>query len=173
MGGTELTGYIHLAIKHGNDGYELPAAAGEAAALPDIDAGPSRRLDFTLWEGRGLVDKDGSFGGKNDPYCLLEAGGVQIKSGVAEDAGSTPDWSQMLKMMLPSTFDAARDNLKISVFDSDQGADCLLGECFMSLAQILVPAGGEMEQWLQLRLSGQTAGEIRLTVKAAPDADGG
>ena len=53
--------------------------------------------------------------------------------------------------------------LKISIFNDDKKTD-LIGEAWVSLRDIIVPGGGQSDQWAQLSCRGKYAGEIRIEI---------
>ena len=53
--------------------------------------------------------------------------------------------------------------LKVSVFNDDKKTE-LIGECWIDLRDIVLPGGGQNDQWFQLNYKGKYAGEIRMEI---------
>lgn len=53
--------------------------------------------------------------------------------------------------------------LKVSVFTDDKRTD-LVGETWIDLKNIIIPGGGQADQWQQLNCRGKYAGDIRLEI---------
>lgn len=53
--------------------------------------------------------------------------------------------------------------LKVSVFNDDKKTD-LIGEVWVDLREIIVPGGGQSDQWHSLSFRGKYAGEVRIEI---------
>src|SRR5437763_1772426 len=53
--------------------------------------------------------------------------------------------------------------IKVSVFNDDKKTE-LIGEAWIDLRDIVVPGGGQSDQWHQLGCRGKYAGEVRIEI---------
>mmetsp|Transcript_6977 Transcript_6977/g.10978 ORF Transcript_6977/g.10978 Transcript_6977/m.10978 type:complete len:130 (+) Transcript_6977:3-392(+) len=92
------------------------------------------RLTVTVLKGEQLPNRSGMMD-KTDPYVKLElynaqwAQGAEVKTVVADNAGSNPEWGQALVMEK----NADEDLLKIKVYDDDTFNDDKIGEAMLHL----------------------------------------
>ncbi|KAK0362934.1 hypothetical protein LTR59_011684 [Friedmanniomyces endolithicus] len=97
--------------------------------------------------------------GKQNPYCAARLGKEAKKTETDKRGGQTPRWDQELRFTVHDSPDY--NNLKISAFSEDKKTD-LIGEAWVSLADVLVPGGGKADRWQGLSCKGKYAGEIRI-----------
>lgn len=121
--------------------------------------------------------------GKQDPYCAARLGKEAKKTKTDIRGGQTPRWyvrsspvnehpakpwltlvtrrDQELRFTVHDCPDYYQ--LKVSVFTDDKRTD-LIGETWIDLKTIIVPGGGQADQWQQLNCKGKYAGDIRLEI---------
>ncbi|KAF7536222.1 hypothetical protein G7054_g4741 [Neopestalotiopsis clavispora] len=127
--------------------------------------------------------------GKQDPYCAARLGKEARKTTTDVRGGQTPKWDQELRFPVHDSPDYYQ--LKLSVFNDDKKTE-LIGETWIDLRDIILPGGGQSDQWQSLNCKGKYAGEIRIEttfydsrpkpekpvakpkpVSSAPEADAG
>ncbi|KAK8873798.1 conserved serine proline-rich protein [Apiospora arundinis] len=99
--------------------------------------------------------------GKQDPYCAARLGKEAKKTTTDIRGGQTPKWDQELRFNVHDSPDYYQ--LKLSVFNDDKRTD-LIGETWLDLRDIILPGGGQNDQWQTLNCKGKYAGEIRIEV---------
>ncbi|KAK8139545.1 hypothetical protein PG984_000668 [Apiospora sp. TS-2023a] len=99
--------------------------------------------------------------GKQDPYCAARLGKEAKKTTTDIRGGQTPKWDQELRFNVHDSPDYYQ--LKLSVFNDDKRTD-LIGETWIDLRDIILPGGGQNDQWQSLNCKGKYAGEIRIEV---------
>ncbi|KAK4158588.1 hypothetical protein C8A00DRAFT_39304 [Chaetomidium leptoderma] len=99
--------------------------------------------------------------GKQDPYCAARLGKEAKKTTTDIRGGQTPKWDQELRFTVHDSSDYYQ--LKVSVFNDDKKTE-LIGEAWMDLRDIVVPGGGQSDQWHQLACRGKYAGEVRIEI---------
>ncbi|OAG44318.1 hypothetical protein AYO21_01314 [Fonsecaea monophora] len=97
--------------------------------------------------------------GKQDPYCAMRLGKEAKKTETDKRGGQTPRWDQELRFTVHDSPDYYK--LKCSVFNDDKKTD-LIGEAWIDLTQVIIPGGGQSDQWRQLNFKGKYAGDIRI-----------
>ncbi|KAJ9603919.1 hypothetical protein H2200_011441 [Cladophialophora chaetospira] len=97
--------------------------------------------------------------GKQDPYCAMRLGKEAKKTDTDKRGGQTPRWDQELRFTVHESPDYYK--LKCSVFNDDKKTD-LIGEAWLDLHDIIVPGGGQSDEWRQLNFKGKYAGDIRI-----------
>ncbi|KAL1953918.1 hypothetical protein VTO42DRAFT_2040 [Malbranchea cinnamomea] len=97
--------------------------------------------------------------GKQNPYCAARLGKEAKKTGTDIRGGQTPKWDQELRFTVHESPDYYR--LKVSVFNDDKKTD-LIGETWIDLKNVVMPGGGQNDQWYNLQFKGKYAGEIRM-----------
>ncbi|KAL4895487.1 hypothetical protein BDV59DRAFT_191907 [Aspergillus ambiguus] len=97
--------------------------------------------------------------GKQNPYCAARLGKEAKKTDTDLRGGQTPKWDQELRFTVHESPDYFR--LKISVFNDDKRTD-LIGETWVDLKDLIIPGGGQSDQWHPLQFRGKYAGEIRI-----------
>ncbi|AEO63636.1 uncharacterized protein THITE_70813 [Thermothielavioides terrestris NRRL 8126] len=98
--------------------------------------------------------------GKQDPYCAARLGKEAKKTTTDIRGGQTPKW-QELRFTVHDSPDYYQ--LKVSVFNDDKKTE-LIGETWIDLRAIVVPGGGQSDQWHQLAYKGKYAGEVRIEI---------
>ncbi|KAK4236478.1 hypothetical protein C8A03DRAFT_16878 [Achaetomium macrosporum] len=98
--------------------------------------------------------------GKQDPYCAARLGKEAKKTTTDIRGGQTPKW-QELRFTVHDSPDYYQ--LKLSVFNDDKRTE-LIGEAWIDLRNIVVPGGGQSDQWHQLGCRGKYAGEVRIEI---------
>ncbi|KAI0134681.1 hypothetical protein BJ170DRAFT_591644 [Xylariales sp. AK1849] len=99
--------------------------------------------------------------GKQDPYCAARLGKEAKKTTTDIRGGQTPKWDQELRFTVHDSPDYYQ--LKLSVFNDDKKTD-LIGETWIDLRDIILPGGGQNDQWQGLTCKGKYAGEIRIEI---------
>lgn len=99
--------------------------------------------------------------GKQDPYCAARLGKEAKKTTTDIRGGQTPKWDQELRFTVHDSPDYYQ--LKLSVFNDDKRTD-LIGESWIDLRDIILPGGGQNDQWQTLACKGKYAGEIRIEI---------
>ncbi|KAK4040277.1 hypothetical protein C8A01DRAFT_35697 [Parachaetomium inaequale] len=99
--------------------------------------------------------------GKQDPYCAARLGKEAKKTTTDIRGGQTPKWDQELRFTVHDSPDYYQ--LKVSVFNDDKKTE-LIGEAWIDLRDIVVPGGGQSDQWHQLACRGKYAGEVRIEI---------
>ncbi|KAK4113462.1 hypothetical protein N656DRAFT_778232 [Canariomyces notabilis] len=99
--------------------------------------------------------------GKQDPYCAARLGKEARKTTTDIRGGQTPKWDQELRFTVHDSPDYYQ--LKLSVFNDDKKTE-LIGEAWIDLRDIIVPGGGQSDQWHQLGCKGKYAGEVRIEI---------
>ncbi|GAB1315203.1 Ingression protein fic1 [Madurella fahalii] len=99
--------------------------------------------------------------GKQDPYCAARLGKEAKKTTTDIRGGQTPKWDQELRFTVHDSPDYYQ--LKVSVFNDDKKTE-LIGEAWIDLRDIIVPGGGQSDQWHQLGCRGKYAGEVRIEI---------
>lgn len=99
--------------------------------------------------------------GKQDPYCAARLGKEAQKTKTDIRGGQTPKWDQELRFKVHDCPDYFQ--LKLSVFNDDKKTD-LIGETWIDLRDIIVPGGGQSDQWQSLSCKGKYAGEVRIEI---------
>ncbi|ORY65334.1 uncharacterized protein BCR38DRAFT_465809 [Pseudomassariella vexata] len=99
--------------------------------------------------------------GKQDPYCAARLGKEAKKTTTDIRGGQTPKWDQELRFTVHDSPDYYQ--LKISIFNDDKKTD-LIGETWVDLRDVIVPGGGQNDQWQTLNFKGKYAGEVRIEV---------
>ncbi|KAH9900069.1 hypothetical protein F4778DRAFT_791921 [Xylariomycetidae sp. FL2044] len=99
--------------------------------------------------------------GKQDPYCAARLGKEAKKTTTDIRGGQTPKWDQELRFTVHDSPDYYQ--LKLSVFNDDKKTD-LIGETWIDLRDIVVPGGGQSDQWHSLHCKGKYAGETRIEI---------
>ncbi|OAP65621.1 hypothetical protein AYL99_01593 [Fonsecaea erecta] len=97
--------------------------------------------------------------GKQDPYCAMRLGKEAKKTETDKRGGQTPRWDQELRFTVHDSPDYYK--LKCSVFNDDKKTD-LIGEAWIDLTEVIIPGGGQSDQWRQLNFKGKYAGDIRI-----------
>ncbi|KAI2630060.1 hypothetical protein GGS21DRAFT_212650 [Xylaria nigripes] len=97
--------------------------------------------------------------GKQDPYCAARLGKEAKKTATDIRGGQTPRWDQELRFTVHDSPDYFQ--LKLSVFNDDKKTE-LIGESWIDLRDIIVPGGGQSDQWHNLNCRGKYAGNIRI-----------
>ncbi|KAI0171054.1 hypothetical protein BJ166DRAFT_494928 [Pestalotiopsis sp. NC0098] len=97
--------------------------------------------------------------GKQDPYCAARLGKEAQKTTTDVRGGQTPKWDQELRFPVHDSPDYYQ--LKLSVFNDDKKTE-LIGETWIDLRDIILPGGGQSDQWQSLNCKGKYAGEIRI-----------
>ncbi|KAL5360230.1 hypothetical protein BJX96DRAFT_175092 [Aspergillus floccosus] len=97
--------------------------------------------------------------GKQNPYCAARLGKEAKKTDTDLRGGQTPKWDQELRFTVHESPDYFR--LKLSVFNDDKRTD-LIGETWVDLKDLIIPGGGQSDQWHPLQFRGKYAGEIRI-----------
>ncbi|KAK6513459.1 hypothetical protein TWF281_005084 [Arthrobotrys megalospora] len=98
--------------------------------------------------------------GKQDPYCVLRLGKHVQKTEPDKRGGQTPKWDAELRFPVHDSADYR--HLKIVIFTDDKKTE-LIGECIVSLDDILDRAGGgQSDGWHQCKCRGKYAGDIRV-----------
>ncbi|EXJ60362.1 hypothetical protein A1O7_04514 [Cladophialophora yegresii CBS 114405] len=97
--------------------------------------------------------------GKQDPYCAMRLGKDAKKTDTDKRGGQTPRWDQELRFTVHDSPDYYK--LKCSVFNDDKKTD-LISETWIDLQDVIVPGGGQSDQWRQLNFKGKYAGDIRI-----------
>ncbi|KAK6507174.1 hypothetical protein TWF481_005623 [Arthrobotrys musiformis] len=99
--------------------------------------------------------------GKQDPYCVLRLGKHVQKTKPDVRGGQTPKWDDELRFAVHDSNDYR--HLKIVIFTDEKKSTELIGECTVSLDNILDTAGGgQSDGWHQCKCRGKYAGEIRV-----------
>ncbi|KAK3900774.1 hypothetical protein C8A05DRAFT_45455 [Staphylotrichum tortipilum] len=98
--------------------------------------------------------------GKQDPYCAARLGKEAKKTTTDIRGGQTPKW-QEIRFTVHDSPDYFQ--LKVSVFNDDKKTE-LIGETWIDLRDIVVPSGGQSDQWHQLGCRGKYAGEVRIEI---------
>ncbi|KAI1434302.1 hypothetical protein GGR50DRAFT_414085 [Xylaria sp. CBS 124048] len=99
--------------------------------------------------------------GKQDPYCAARLGKEAKKTTTDIRGGQTPKWDQELRFTVHDSPDYFQ--LKLSVFNDDKKTE-LIGETWIDLRDIVVPGGGQSDQWHNLSCRGKYAGNIRIEI---------
>ncbi|KAL2196050.1 hypothetical protein P885DRAFT_61249 [Corynascus similis CBS 632.67] len=99
--------------------------------------------------------------GKQDPYCAARLGKEAKKTTTDIRGGQTPRWDQELRFTVHDSPDYYQ--IKVSVFNDDKKTE-LIGEAWIDLRDIVVPGGGQSDQWHQLGCKGKYAGEVRIEI---------
>ncbi|KAH7149472.1 hypothetical protein B0J13DRAFT_674613 [Dactylonectria estremocensis] len=99
--------------------------------------------------------------GKQDPYCAARLGKEAKKTTTDVRGGQTPKWDQELRFTVHDSPDYYQ--LKISIFTDDKKTD-LIGETWIDLRSIIIPGGGQKDDWWGLMCRGKFAGEIRIEI---------
>ncbi|KAH8671067.1 hypothetical protein BX600DRAFT_434199 [Xylariales sp. PMI_506] len=99
--------------------------------------------------------------GKQDPYCAARLGKEAKKTTTDIRGGQTPRWDQELRFTVHDSPDYYQ--LKLSVFNDDKKTE-LIGETWIDLRDIVLPGGGQVDQWQNLNCRGKYAGEIRMEI---------
>ncbi|KAH7148718.1 hypothetical protein EDB81DRAFT_842143 [Dactylonectria macrodidyma] len=99
--------------------------------------------------------------GKQDPYCAARLGKEAKKTTTDIRGGQTPKWDQELRFTVHDSPDYYQ--LKISIFTDDKKTD-LIGETWIDLRGIIIPGGGQKDDWWGLMCRGKFAGEIRIEI---------
>ncbi|KAK5660061.1 hypothetical protein OQA88_13530 [Cercophora sp. LCS_1] len=99
--------------------------------------------------------------GKQDPYCAARLGKEAKKTNTDIRGGQTPKWDQELRFTVHDSPDYFQ--LKVSVFNDDKKTE-LIGESWIDLRDIIIPGGGQSDQWHQLACKGKYAGEVRIEI---------
>lgn len=99
--------------------------------------------------------------GKQDPYCAARLGKEAKKTATDVRGGQTPKWDQELRFTVHDSPDYYQ--LKLSVFNDDKRTE-LIGESWIDLRDIILPGGGQNDQWQTLNCRGKYAGEIRIEI---------
>ncbi|KAL1844215.1 hypothetical protein VTJ49DRAFT_3871 [Mycothermus thermophilus] len=99
--------------------------------------------------------------GKQDPYCAARLGKEAKKTATDIRGGQTPKWDQELRFTVHDSPDYYQ--VKVSVFNDDKRTE-LIGEAWIDLRGIVVPGGGQSDQWHQLNYKGKYAGEVRIEI---------
>ncbi|GAD98828.1 conserved serine proline-rich protein [Paecilomyces variotii No. 5] len=97
--------------------------------------------------------------GKQNPYCAARLGKEAKKTETDMRGGQTPRWDQELRFTVHESPDYYQ--LKVSVFNDDKRTD-LIGETWIDLKNLVIPGGGQSDQWHQLQFKGKYAGEVRI-----------
>ncbi|EXJ73875.1 uncharacterized protein A1O5_03637 [Cladophialophora psammophila CBS 110553] len=97
--------------------------------------------------------------GKQDPYCAMRLGKEAKKTETDKRGGQTPRWDQELRFTVHDSPDYYK--LKCSIFNDDKKTD-LIGEAWIDLQEVIIPGGGQSDQWRQLNFKGKYAGDIRI-----------
>ncbi|KAF9894524.1 hypothetical protein FE257_006409 [Aspergillus nanangensis] len=97
--------------------------------------------------------------GKQNPYCAARLGKEAKKTDTDLRGGQTPKWDQELRFTVHESPDYFR--LKVSVFNDDKRTD-MIGETWVDLRDLIIPGGGQSDQWHSLQCRGKYAGDIRL-----------
>ncbi|KAL1860214.1 hypothetical protein Plec18167_004331 [Paecilomyces lecythidis] len=97
--------------------------------------------------------------GKQNPYCAARLGKEAKKTETDMRGGQTPRWDQELRFTVHESPDYYQ--LKVSVFNDDKKTD-LIGETWIDLKNLVIPGGGQSDQWHQLQFKGKYAGELRI-----------
>ncbi|KAJ9221745.1 hypothetical protein DTO027B5_7074 [Paecilomyces variotii] len=97
--------------------------------------------------------------GKQNPYCAARLGKEAKKTETDMRGGQTPRWDQELRFTVHESPDYYQ--LKVSVFNDDKKTD-LIGETWIDLKNLIIPGGGQSDQWHQLQFKGKYAGEVRI-----------
>ncbi|KIX94951.1 uncharacterized protein Z520_09261 [Fonsecaea multimorphosa CBS 102226] len=97
--------------------------------------------------------------GKQDPYCAMRLGKEAKKTETDKRGGQTPRWDQELRFTVHDSPDYYK--LKCSIFNDDKKTD-LIGEAWIDLTEVIIPGGGQSDQWRQLNFKGKYAGDIRI-----------
>ncbi|OXV07669.1 hypothetical protein Egran_04569, partial [Elaphomyces granulatus] len=97
--------------------------------------------------------------GKQNPYCAARLGKEAKKTGTDMRGGQTPKWDQELRFTVHESLDYYQ--LKVSIFNDDKKTD-LIGETWIDLKSLVIPGGGQSDQWHGLQFKGKYAGEIRI-----------
>lgn len=99
--------------------------------------------------------------GKQDPYCAARLGKEAKKTRTDKRGGQTPRWDQELRFTVHDSPDYNR--LKVSVFNDDKKTE-LIGEAYANLQSVIMPGGGQSDEWLGLNCKGKYAGELRMEI---------
>ncbi|KAI1845104.1 hypothetical protein JX266_008651 [Neoarthrinium moseri] len=99
--------------------------------------------------------------GKQDPYTAARLGKEAKKTTTDVRGGQTPKWDQELRFTVHDSPDYYQ--LKLSVFNDDKKTE-LIGETWIDLRDIVMPGGGQNDQWHGLNCKGKYAGEIRIEI---------
>lgn len=123
--------------------------------------------------------------GKQNPYCAARLGKEAKKTETDMRGGQTPRWYAGQPPPLPLssikypwerwTNSLFRDQelrftvhespdyyqLKVSIFNDDKKTD-LIGETWVDLKNVVIPGGGQSDQWHPLQYKGKYAGEVRI-----------
>ncbi|KAK3352029.1 hypothetical protein B0H65DRAFT_143159 [Neurospora tetraspora] len=99
--------------------------------------------------------------GKQDPYCAARLGKEAKKTTTDIRGGQTPRWDQELRFTVHDSPDYYQ--LKVSVFNDDKKSE-LIGEAWIDLGGVVIPGGGQSDDWHQLQSRGKYAGEVRIEI---------
>ncbi|KAL2003259.1 hypothetical protein VTN02DRAFT_4469 [Thermoascus thermophilus] len=97
--------------------------------------------------------------GKQNPYCAARLGKEAKKTETDMRGGQTPRWDQELRFTVHESPDYYQ--LKVSIFNDDKKTD-LIGETWVDLKNVIIPGGGQSDQWHPLQYKGKYAGEVRI-----------
>ncbi|KKY18751.1 putative conserved serine proline-rich protein [Phaeomoniella chlamydospora] len=96
---------------------------------------------------------------KQNPYCAMRLGKEAKKTETDRRGGQTPRWDQELRFTVHESPDYYK--LKVSVFNDDKKTE-LISEGWIDLSQVIIPGGGQSDNWQELQYRGKYAGEIRI-----------
>ncbi|KAI1737528.1 hypothetical protein F4680DRAFT_427997 [Xylaria scruposa] len=99
--------------------------------------------------------------GKQDPYCAARLGKEAKKTATDIRGGQTPKWDQELRFTVHDSPDYYQ--LKLSLYNDDKKTE-LIGETWIDLRDMVVPGGGQSDQWHNLSCRGKYAGSIRIEI---------
>lgn len=93
-----------------------------------------------------------------DPYVKIETRMQKLKTNTLNGAGKTPKWTNQT-----FTIDVkyVGDDLNLSVWDEDTGADDQVGSCTMKLSA-LIGTGGGIDEWFPIQYKGKQSGTVHL-----------
>ncbi|KAK3500312.1 uncharacterized protein B0T23DRAFT_40444 [Neurospora hispaniola] len=99
--------------------------------------------------------------GKQDPFCAARLGKEAKKTTTDIRGGQTPRWDQELRFTVHDSPDYYQ--LKLSLLTDDKKSE-LIGETWVDLGGVIVPGGGQSDDWHQLQSRGKYAGEVRVEI---------
>ncbi|KAK3377688.1 hypothetical protein B0H63DRAFT_417258 [Podospora didyma] len=124
-----------------------------------VDGPQIGTLVMVIDRGRNLPNRKTI--GKQDPYCAARLGKEAKKTTTDIRGGQTPKWDQELRFTVHDSPDYYQ--LKVSVFNDDKKTE-LIGESWIDLRNIIIPGGGQSDQWHGLTCRGKYAGDVRIEI---------
>eukprot|EP01103_Thecamoeba_quadrilineata_P010062 TRINITY_DN2078_c0_g1_i1.p1 TRINITY_DN2078_c0_g1~~TRINITY_DN2078_c0_g1_i1.p1 ORF type:complete len:525 (-),score=107.32 TRINITY_DN2078_c0_g1_i1:925-2499(-) len=118
-------------------------------------------LEVRVLKAKNLVNKDGMFSGKSDPYALVVLDGKTIGKTKTIDNNLSPVW----KERFTSELDGHYESLVVQVWDSNTLKDEFLGEYSFKMAKLNTK--GKKHGWFELQQGShhhKVSGSIRLKI---------